>query len=141
MHRQLGLDLESAGQNRKRFDETAREHPVAGQDVGERVAEHVRDKTGEQPVAGAMAGPVRRLFVVDAGADHHVEPFLDQSRDHRRRARRVVGRVAVDQHVNVSFDIVEHPPHHVAFALVGLAADHGAGARAAATVPSVELLS
>ena len=47
-----------------------------------------------------------------------------------RRARRIVGGVAVDQHVDVGFDVVEHPPHHVTFALMGLAAHDGAGARA-----------
>jgi hypothetical protein len=36
-------------------------------------------------------------------------------------------RVAVDQHVDVGLDVVEHAPHHVALALVRLAADHGAG--------------
>ena len=47
-----------------------------------------------------------------------------------RRARRVVGGVAVDQHVDVGLDVGEHAPHHVALALVRLAPHHGAGAGA-----------
>ena len=126
MNGQLSLDLETAGENRKRFHETARERPIAGQDVGEGAAEHVGDKAGQQPVAGAMAGAIGRLLAIDAGRHHHVEPLLDELCDHRRRARRVVGRVAVHQDVNIRFDVIEHPPHHVALALVGLAANHGA---------------
>ena len=44
-----------------------------------------------------------------------------------RRARRIVGGVAVDQHVDVGVDVGEHAPHHVALALVRLAAHDGAG--------------
>ena len=47
--------------------------------------------------------------------------------DHAARARRVVGGVAVDQHVDVGVDVGEHAPHHAALALVLLAADDGAG--------------
>ena len=106
-----------------------------------RAAEDVGDKAAQQPIAGSMAGAIGRLIAVDAGRHHHVEPLLDQFADHRRRARRVVGRVAVDQDVDVGFDVVEHAPHHVALALMRLAAHHGAGRCAAAMVLSVELLS
>ena len=85
------------------------------------------DEAGQQPVAGAMAEAVGRLLAIDADGHDHVEPVVDQLVDHRRRARRVVGGVAVDQHVDVGLDVGEHAPHHVALALVGLAADHGAG--------------
>ena len=127
MHRQFGLDLKAAGEDRKRFDEAPREHPIAGQDIGEGAAENVGDKAGQHPVAGAVAGAIGRLVAIDAGRHHHVEPVADQFCDHRRRARRVIGGVAVDQHVDVGLDVVEHPPHHMALALMGLAADHGAG--------------
>ena len=142
MHGQFGLDLEAAGQNRKRLDEAAREHAIAGQDIGEGAAEDMGDEAGQQPIAGAMAGAIGRLLAIDAACHHHVEPFRDELVDHRRRARRVVGRVAVDQHVNIGLDVVEHAPHHVALALM---ASRGGPRRrpvcAAATVPSVELLS
>ena len=62
MHGQFGLDLEAAGENRKRFDEAARKHPIAGEDIGEGAAENVGDKAGQQPVAGAMAGAIGRFF-------------------------------------------------------------------------------
>ena len=45
----------------------------------------------------------------------------------RPGARRVVGGVAVDQHVDVGVDVGEHAPHHAALALVLLAPDDGAG--------------
>jgi len=127
MNGQLSLDFETAGKNRKRFDEAPREHTVAGQYVGERSPEHVRDEAGEDAIAGAMAGAISGLLALDARRHHHVEPLSEQFVDHRRRTRRIVGRVAVHQHVNVGFDVVEHPPHDMAFALRGLAADHSAG--------------
>ena len=43
------------------------------------------------------------------------------------RARRIISRVPIDQDVDVGIHIGEHPPHHVALALVHLAADEGAG--------------
>ena len=61
VNRQLGLDLEAARQHRKRFHEAPREHPVAGQDIGEGRAEHRGDEGGQQPVSGAVAAAVRRL--------------------------------------------------------------------------------
>ena len=53
--------------------------------------------------------------------------IVDQRVDHARRARRIIGRVAIDQHVDVGIDIGEHAPHHMALALAALAAHLGAG--------------
>ena len=89
--------------------------------------EYVGDERGEQPVARAMTAPVSRRILVDARSHHHVETVLDEARDHGLRARRVVGGIAVDQHVDVGFHVREHAPHHVAFALAHLAAHGGAG--------------
>ena len=80
-------------------------------------------KPRQEPVAGAVAPTIGRLLAIDAGADDHIEPLVDELRDHRGRARRVIGRVAIDQNVDIRLDVVEHPPHHVALALVGLAAN------------------
>ena len=88
-----------------------------------------------------MSGPIRFLLAMDTAADHHIEPIVEQPRDHLAHARRVIGRVAVDQHIDVGFDVREHPPHDIAFALAGLAEDVRAGRGAAAAVLSVELLS
>jgi hypothetical protein len=41
---------------------------MAGQDVGERSAEHVGDKAGERPVAGAMAAAIERLVFIETVA-------------------------------------------------------------------------
>ena len=89
-----------------------------------------------------MTGTIGALIAIDTAAHHHVEPIVGQHLDHRRRARRIIGGIAVDQYVDVGFDVVEHPPHDMTLALVVLAPDHGAGCCAAASaVPSVELLS
>ena len=70
---EFGLDFETIRQHRKRFDETPREYPVAGKDILEGLAEHRSQKAGQHPVAGAMAGPIGGLGLVDAKAHHHVE--------------------------------------------------------------------
>ena len=126
MNSQFRLNLEAARENGKRFHETARERPIARENIGERTSEHVGDKAGEQPVADAMAEAIGRLLAIDTDGNDHVEPVLDKLADHRRRTRRVIGRIAVNQHVDVRFDIIEHPSHHVAFALMALAADDSA---------------
>ena len=118
MDGELGLDLEAAGEDRKRFHEAAREHAIARQHVGEGLSEDARDESGQHAIAGAVARPVGRLLAVDAHRHDHVERAFDQPRDHLARARRVVGRVAVDQHVHVRVDVGEHAPHHVALALM-----------------------
>ena len=51
----------------------------------------------------------------------------EQLFDHARRARRIIGRIAIDQHVHVGVDIGEHAPDHMALALPPLAAHLGAG--------------
>ena len=75
-------------------------------------------KPREQPISGAMAAPISGRLAVDARAHDHVEPLLDQPGDHGARARRVIGRVTVGQHVNVGIHIGEHAPHHIALALM-----------------------
>jgi hypothetical protein len=62
---QFGLDLKAVRQHRKRFDEAAREHPVAGEDVVESLAEHARQECRQHPVAGAVPAPVGRLPLTD----------------------------------------------------------------------------
>ena len=52
--------------------------------------------------------------------------IVDQRIDHARGARRVIGRIAVDQHIDVGIDVGEHAPHHMALALAALAAHLGA---------------
>src|SRR6185436_8159180 len=51
----------------------------------------------------------------------------DESLDHGRCDRGVVGAIAVGQHIDVRLDVREHAPHDVAFALLGLALHDGAG--------------
>ena len=118
---ELGLDLEAARQHGERLHEAAREYAVARQHVLEARPEHAGDDRGEQPVAGAMAGAVGGVIAIDPVAHHHVEPLLEQARDHGRRARRVIGGIAVDQHVDVGLHVGEHAPHHEALTLVLLA--------------------
>ena len=73
-----------------------------------------------------MTGPVGGLGLVDAKPHHHVEMIRQQQLDHARRAGGVVGRVAVDQQVDIGIDIGEHPPHHMTLALAAFAAHLGA---------------
>ena len=127
MHAQLGFDLETIRQHRKGFDEAARKHAVAGQDVLECLAEHRGEEARQHPVAGAVAGPVSGDRLIDAKAHHHVEVIVDQRVDHARGARGIVGRIAIDQHVDVGIDIGEHAPDHMPLALAALAAHDGAG--------------
>ena len=91
------------------------------------VAEHGGDESCQQAVAGHVTGPVGGLLLMDARRHHHVQPVLQQPGDHRRRAGRIIGRVAVHQHVDVGIDVGKHPPHHVALALMRLPPDDGAG--------------
>jgi len=72
-------------------------------------------------VAGAALG--------EAGGVDHVHPLGLEQLDHPRRGRRVVGVVAVGQHVHVGLDVGEHPANDVALALQRLAAHHRAGLR------------
>ncbi len=78
-------------------------------------------EAGQHAVAGAVAEPVGGLDLIDATADHHVEMIIEQPVDHARRARRVIGGIAVDQHIDVGLDVGEHPAHDVALALPALA--------------------
>jgi hypothetical protein len=78
-------------------------------------------------LASAVTRTVSRLLLIDPGADNHVEPLLDEPRDHRMRARGVIGCIAVDQHVNVGIDVGKHSPHHVALALMHLPPHQRAG--------------
>ena len=50
----------------------------------------------------------------------------DQRIDHAGRAGRVIGRVAIDQDVDIRIDVGEHAPDHMALALAALAAHFGA---------------
>ena len=100
VHAEFGFDLETIRQHRKGFDEAAREHAVAGKDILEGLAEHRREKAGQHPVAGAVAGPVGGDRLIDAKAHHHVEMVVDAGfrscaarwRRHRSRRRRPAHR-------------------------------------------------
>jgi hypothetical protein len=110
----ISKPVASAG---KRFHEAPREHPVARKDVGERASEEPRDETGEEAVAHAMAGAVGGALPVDAAPDHHVELVPGEAGDHLGRARRRVGVVAIDEHVDIGLDVREHPANDLSLAL------------------------
>ena len=74
-----------------------------------------------------MAGPIGGLGLIDAKAHHHVEMIRHQRIDHARRAGGIIGRIAIDQHVDVGIDVGEHAPDHMALALAAFAAHLGAG--------------
>ncbi len=74
-----------------------------------------------------MAGPVGGRGLVLAAADDHVQLLLQHHPHHRRRGVRLVGRIAVDEQIEVGVDVGEHAAHHMAFSRVGLVADDGPG--------------
>src|SRR5688572_15559633 len=65
MHRELGLDLESARIARKRFDEAAGHRAVSGEDVGQLTPEKRGDQPGESLIAGFVPGPERAPFGIE----------------------------------------------------------------------------
>src|SRR6185295_19680196 len=67
------------------------------------------------------------LFLSDAATDDHVEIFIDQFLDHFRRTRRVIGRVTVDEQINIRLDVGEHPADDMTFALTRFVSDDSAG--------------
>ncbi len=77
MHGHFRLDLEAGG-DRKTLHIAARKSTVAGEDVGEVVAEQHAVKLVEQPVAEGVAVAAGIVVNAAAGADDHVGPFGDQ---------------------------------------------------------------
>ncbi len=145
MDRHLGLDLEAGGEAGEGLHIAAREHPVAGEQIAEAGAEHLRQEAGQHGVAEPVAGPIGGLGLAFAAAHHHVELLAHQHLDHLRRGGGLVGRVAVHQHIDVGVHVREHPAHHMALAGAGLAADHRArlgrhlgGAIAGAVVEDID---
>src|SRR5260363_374502 len=86
------------------------------------LTEHFGEKARQHPIAGAMAHAIGRLLLVDPQSHDHVEMLGHEPLDHAWRARRIIGGVAIDQHVDVGIDIGKHSPDHMAFALPPLAA-------------------
>ncbi len=79
-------------------------------------------KAGQHRIAGTVAPAIGRDILIDAQADHHVEMFVHQPVDHARCARCVVGRIAIDEHIDVGVDIGKHALDDLALALPALAA-------------------
>jgi len=76
------------------------------------------DATYDAPSAPRM---VEKLL------SEHLDMVVGFRVDHARGARSVIGRIAIDQHINVGIDVGEHAPDHMPLALAALAAHDGAG--------------
>ncbi len=126
MDRQLGLDGEARRGEREGFHEAPRHDAVAAQHVLELDAEHQRGQPGQHPVAQDMAGAIGRGVGVHPPAGHQVELLGDELGYQLGRLGRVIGVVAVGQHIDVGLHVGEHPAHDVAFALPPLVAHDGA---------------
>ncbi len=117
MYGHFRLDLEARRVGRKALGKAAREHAVAGEDVGEVAPEHRLIDAVEHLVSESVPLAACILGDVAARAHHHVRPVGDEGIDHARRCGGVVGPVAVRHDVDVRLDIGEHLAHHVALAL------------------------
>jgi hypothetical protein len=117
MQSQFRLDFESGRVRGKRFDITARKHPVAGQQVIEPGVEQHSGKPRQQPVAHPMTGAVSLLVARDAGPDHHVQATVEQSFDEPRGGECIIGIVAIHQNVDVRIQVGKAAPDDIAFAL------------------------
>src|SRR3546814_12119191 len=90
MDGQLGFDLETLGEGGEGLHEAAREHPVAGENVVEALAEERAHQPREQPVAEPVAAAVGLLAGIVARGIYHVELLAAQRFDEtRRRSGRV----------------------------------------------------
>ncbi len=92
----------------------------------ETLAEAGADQAGQQAIAEPMAGAIGGLGGRYAGPRDHVEPAGAQGLDHGGGGGRIVGPVAVDQHIDVRLHVGEHQPDHVALALQRRGPDDGA---------------
>ncbi len=127
MDREFRLGLESGGGAGKRLHEAPAEGAIAGEHVGDASAEDGAHRAGQRPVAEAMAAPVGGDGFAHADPRHHVQPLLQQHRHHLGGGPRVVGVVAIDQHVHIGLDIGESAADDVALALPRLGAQLGTG--------------
>jgi hypothetical protein len=93
------------------------------------MAEEACSQGRQQSVAQDMTRPVGKVAFSDPGCDHHIEAVSKEVFDQGRRTGRVIGVVAVNQDVEISFNVGEHPAHNIAFALTGFAADFRAMTR------------
>jgi hypothetical protein len=123
----LGLDLETRREHRKALGEAPRKGAVSREDIGEASAEQAGEQAGEQLVAQHVAAAIGLLRLMSPASDHHVELVGDQQVDHRLRASRIVGEIAVRHQIDVGVDVGEHASDDVALALLPLRADDRSG--------------
>src|SRR5579872_4693460 len=79
-----------------------------------------------------MTCTIGRPLGREPAPDYHIERLGGENLDHLRSDRRLVGVIAIDEHVDIGIDVAEHPPDDVTLALHGLVADDracGLGAR------------
>ena len=119
MHGEFGLDFELPRHGGEALHESTGEDPVATEHVADVRAECPADDAVEEAVAALVTGPVGRptQSIGSADAEHVIVRPGEQRLDHRRARRRVVGVVAVDQQIDVGFEVAEGASHDVALAL------------------------
>src|SRR6266481_1340275 len=70
-----------------------------------------------QPVAEPMAGAIGILGGRNPHAIDEIETLLDETADQAGGGGGIIPIVAVDEHVDVGFNIGKHSPHHISLAL------------------------
>jgi len=126
MHRQLSFDFEASRHGGEGFDVTARKNLVARQHIGELPAENVSHHCGQDVIPEAMTSSVGFHALRHSRAIDEVEIFVDRSANHARGSLGFIGRVAVDQHVDVGIDVGEHATDDISLSLTRLVANNRA---------------
>ena len=116
MDGELGFDLETVGHGREGFRETSRKDLVARQHVRHLAPEHGPHHAAEQTIAEAMAQAVRPDRLRFPSTVYEVVAVFDEAADKIGRAGRVIGRIAVDEHIDVGLDVGEHSADDIALA-------------------------
>ncbi|EEF26653.1 conserved hypothetical protein [Ricinus communis] len=117
------LRLEPMGMGRKRFHIPTGENPITRQHVLESPPENGGGESRQHDIAKAVTRAICGDFIRYAATYDHIEPLVEHRLDQLRRSAGVVGAVAIDHDIHISFDVGKHPANHVSLALQGDAAD------------------
>ncbi len=70
-----------------------------------------------------MSTAKRTIIVRPAGTYDHVQMTIQQSINQLSDIRHIVGKVAIDQHINIGFNIGKHSAHNITFTTFAFVTD------------------